>query len=226
MITTLFQQSNPNGSIEHNDARAFFALPLCYLGMFIIFGLALDFPQSGNINEKIAYITSQELILSLGYIIGYLVFGCLLLVAVQATHNRLNSKSAQLLKYASAFGFIWVVLMMCAGMIALVGLNTMIKLYTQGNPHAETLFLIYSTLTNALGGGIELVGGLWVLLISVHALKSSQLSKGLNWLGLVVGFLGVSTIYQGIPEFKDLFGLLQIIWFVMMGWALIKHKKI
>jgi hypothetical protein len=226
MVITPSEKGNTNSSLERLSAWAFFAMPLCYVGMFIIFGVLLDFPQSEAISDKIAYIATQELNLSLAYIIGYLIFGCLLLMSVQATHNRLNAKSSLLLKYASAFGFIWVVLMMCSGMIALVGLNTMIKLYMQGSPHAETLYLVYTTVVNGLGGGVELVGSLWVLLISIHGLKTSLLSKGLSSLGVVVGFIGISTIYQGIPEFKDAFGLLQIVWFVMMGFALIKLKPL
>ena len=225
MVTSPFHQNSPTSSIARYDIWAFFAMPLCYLGMFIIFGVILDFPQSSIIIDKVAYIATQELNLTLAYIIGYLIFGGLLLVAVKAAHYRLNTKPSQILNYASAFGFIWVVLMMCSGMIALVGLNTMINLYSQGSPHAETIFLIYTTIVSGLGGGIELIGALWVLLLSYHGLKNSQLSVGLNLLGLVVGIIGILTLYQGVPEFKDAFGLLQIIWFVTMGVALNKHKS-
>lgn len=214
-----------NKSLQRCGAYAFFAMPFCYLGMFIIFALLLNFPQSDVVSDKIAYIASQEVKVSLGYIIGYLVFACLLLVAVQAAHRYLNIKTSALLNYTSAFGYIWVVLMMCSGMLALVGVNTMIKLFLQENSNAETVFYIYATVVNGLGGGIELVGALWVLLISVYGLKTSQLTKPTNVLGVAIGVIGILTLNQAIPEFKDAFGLLQIIWFVMMGFVLLKNNS-
>lgn len=225
MLANTAQPSNSNRSLGRKSAMAFFAMPLCYVVMFIIFGVVLDFPQSNVLSDRIAYMVTQEFNLALANIIGYLVFGCLLLVAVQTTHETLKTESHQLLKYASAFGFIWVILMMCSGMISLVGLDTMIRFYVEGSPHTETLFLMYTTLVNSLGVGIELVGAFWVFFLSLHGVKSSQLSKAVNGLGLVVGLIGVLTVYQAIPEFKDAFGLLQIVWFVWMGFALLKHAK-
>ncbi|MDF2176878.1 hypothetical protein P2G88_01255 [Aliiglaciecola sp. CAU 1673] len=182
----------------------------------------MSIPQSGTVSNKIAYIAAQQSMLSLANIIGYLIFGILLLVSVQATHARLKSTSSYLLNFATAFGLIWVVLMMCSGMMALVGLNTMVNLFSQGSPHAETVFYVYTTVVNGLGGGIELVGGMWVLMLSVYGLKTAQLSKLLNLFGVVVGLVGVLTLIQALPELKDAFGLSQILWFICMGFALLK----
>lgn len=205
-------------------AGAFFAMPMCYILMFLIFGVALSFPQTESVSDKIAYIASQQVLLSLANTVGYLVFGSLLLIAVQTTQTRLKGLSSLLLNTASAFGFIWVVLMMCSGMVALVGMNTMLTLFAKGSPHADTLFYIYTTVVNSLGGGIELVGGLWVLLISLCGLKTQQLAKGLHLLGLVVGSFGVLTLFQSVPAMKDAFGLSQIVWFFWMGRALLKSS--
>ena len=205
-------------------ASAFFAMPMCYIVMFLIYGVALSIPQTASVSDKIAYIESQQSLLSLANIFGYLVFGGFLLIAVQATHARLNVLSSHLLNAASAFGFIWVVFMFGSGMVALVGMNTMISLFTKGSTHADTLFYVYTTVVNGLGGGIELVGGIWVLLISIHGLKTAQLAKGLHLLGVVVGAVGALTLFQSVPELKDVFGLSQIVWFVWMGCSLLKKS--
>ena len=205
-------------------ASAFFAMPICYIVMFLIYGVALSIPQTASVSDKIAYIESQQSLFSLANILGYLVFGGFLFIAVQATHARLNVLSSHLLNAASAFGFIWVVFMFGSGMVALVGMNTMVSLFAKGSSHADTLFYIYTTVVNGLGGGIELVGGIWVLLISIHGLKTAQLAKGLHLLGLVVGAFGVLTLFQSVPELKDAFGLSQIVWFVWMGCVLLKSS--
>jgi hypothetical protein len=216
--------------IDHNvqlrrlGAIALLMMPLCYVCMFVVFGVLLTMPQTDVLTDKIAYLVANQGIISIGYISGYLIFGSLLLVAVQALHNSLAEGPSHLLNCASAFGFIWVVLMMSSGMIALVGMNTMATLHARASEHAETLFLVYTTITNALGGGIELVGGLWVLLLSISGLQHHRLSKGLGLLGIVVGLFGVLTLFQGIPEFKDAFGLSQIVWLVWTGIVLLRKK--
>lgn len=225
MFTTDAQLNTSACNSSRYGAWAFFAMPFCYLAMFVIFGLVLSFPQSNSVGDKIAYITEHGDYISLGYLIGYLVFGCLLLLAVQAVQQKLNKKPSALLDYATAFGMIWVVLMMCSGMIAIVGLNTMTKLYSQGSAHAETLFFVYTSVTNGLGGGVEFVGAMWVLMLSIHGFKSLQFSKGLNLFGLIVGSVGVLTLYQAIPEFKDAFGLLQVVWFIWMGMTITKLQQ-
>lgn len=204
-------------------AISLFTMPLCYLGMFLIFGVLLSIPQSGSVIDKIEYLASHKAIIGTGYTLGYLIFGGLLSVAVQAIHYRLKASQSILLNSASLFGVIWVVLMMCSGMLALVGMNTMINLFSQGNPQAETLFYIYTTVVNGLGGGIELVGGAWVLGLSVYGIKTEQLGKGLNYFGCLVGILGVGTLFQSVPGIKEAFGLCQIIWFIGMGRTL--HKS-
>lgn len=213
-----------NRSLMGWGTSAFFMMPLCYVGMFLIFGVALSIPQSDSVSDKIAYIATQQSMLSLAYIIGYLIFGTLLLIAVQSSHTRLKTFPSHLMNTASAFGFIWVVLMMCSGMVALVGINTMLSLFAKGSPHADTLFFVYTTVVNGLGGGIELVGGMWVLLLSLHGLRTSQLTKALNLLGVLVGALGILTVIQSMPELKEGFGLSQIIWFIWMGIALLKSR--
>jgi len=203
-----------NTQLMRYGAISLFTMPLCYVCMFVIFGLVLNIPQSDILNEKIAYIAHNQGVISIAYIIGYLVFGILLLITVQASHIMLTKNKSYTLNTASAFGFIWVVLMMCSGMIALAGMNTMVNIHAQDQQHAEIVYYVYATVVNALGGGIELVGGLWVFLLSIAGLRTQQVTKALCVFGIIVGVLGMLTVYQGLPEFKKAFGLSQIVWFI------------
>ena len=77
--------------------------------------------------------------------------------------------------------------------------------------------------TEGLGGsGGELLGGLWVLLVSVAALRTRGLPRVLSYLGVAIGTAGVLSI---VPILKDLgyvFGLLQIVWFVWLGIVMLR----
>ena len=94
---------------------ALLIMPLCYVCMFVIYSVILAIPQTDILSDKIAYMISNQGIISMANICGYLIFGGLLLIAVQAIHNRLAINKSHLLNSASAFGFIWVILMMCSG---------------------------------------------------------------------------------------------------------------
>ncbi|WP_100644126.1 hypothetical protein [Alteromonas facilis] len=215
--------ANPQNDIklQRIGAAALLMMPLCYICMFVIFGVILSFPQAAILSEKMSYIAANKGLISIAYMVGYLVFGCLLLIAVQAIHSTLSSRRSHLVNSASIFGLIWVVLMMCSGMTSLVGMQTMIHQVAEGKDSAEIVFVTYTTIANALGGGIEFVGGVWVLLVSICAFRQQRFTKPLCFLGIFVGLIGIITTYQDIPATKEAFGLSQIIWFIWFGLAMI-----
>lgn len=90
---------------------------------------------------------------------------------------------------------------------------------------ALALFNSRNLITEALGGGIELVGGLWVLLLSIAGLQQQRFAKALHLLGLIVGSLGILTVLHTLPYLKEAFGLLQLIWFIWLGFALLRVKS-
>src|SRR5919112_5017891 len=50
----------------------------------------------------------------------------------------------------------------------------------------------------ALVGRIEVVGGIWVLLVTWGALLAGRLPRALNYLGVVVGVAGVFTVVPAL----------------------------
>ena len=77
--------------------------------------------------------------------------------------------------------------------------------------------------TAGLGGsGGELLGGLWVLLVSVAALRSRGLPRLLNWLGVAIGTAGLLSVVPVLRTLAYGFGLLQIAWFVWLGIVMLR----
>lgn len=139
------------------------------------------------------------------------------MVTVQAAHNRLLQNQSALLNTSSIFGLLWVALMMCTGMVGLIGMHMIIDLFNTQPQTAISLFYANSLLVNGLGGGIELVGDLWVLLLSIVGIKQGIFSKWLHCLGIWVGTFGVLTVFHATPYLKEIFGLSQIVWFICLG---------
>ena len=84
--------------------------------------------------------------------------------------------------------------------------------------------IIISVITESIGGGNELVGGLWVLLISVAAIQADWLPRKLNYLGLLVGIAGIATVYPD-ELFTEIFGVSQIVWFIWLGVCLLTQES-
>jgi len=85
---------------------------------------------------------------------------------------------------------------------------------------------IIGSIQDGLGGGVEIVGGIWVFLISVYGLKETVFPKFLNYLGLIVDAAGILTIIPGLKELGLIFGLTQIIWFAWIGIFFLRNKKL
>ena len=76
-----------------------------------------------------------------------------------------------------------------------------------------------------LGGGNEIVGGLWVLLVRWAALRAGELPRLLNDLGLVLGVAGI--LHTAVPALETLgavFGLGLIVWFVWLGIVMLRSN--
>ena len=50
----------------------------------------------------------------------------------------------------------------------------------------------------ALVGRVEVVGGIWILLVTWAALLAGRLPRALNYLGVVVGVAGVFTVVPAL----------------------------
>ena len=68
----------------------------------------------------------------------------------------------------------------------------------------------------------ELLGGLWVLLVSLAALRTAGLPKALNWLGILTGTAGIASVIPVLLNARLVFGMLQIVWFIWVGIAMFR----
>lgn len=197
---------------------------LIYISAFVYFGAFWAYPAEGTASEKMVYLAENQLSFSAIYFLMYAVFGILLAVLVVGLYERLKLNNSALVKVASVFGAVWVVLVIASGMLANIGLSHAIALTDVSAEKAFDMWRIISVIIDSLGGGNEIVGGLWVLLISIAALKSSTFSKGLNYLGIIVGIAGIATVYPD-DTLTEIFGITQIVWFLWLGASMLKQRK-
>ncbi len=198
---------------------------LAYIIGMAGFILGVNISEIADPLQKVtALIENQGLLTSLMLVV-YVFFGVWLVVLSLALHERLDGKNSALARTATAFGLIWAVLVIASGMIYNVGIETVIAISANDPSQAATVWLAIASVFNGLGGGVEVLGGIWVLLLSVAALRSGSLPRAFNIFGFIVGGAGVVTIVPALAEIgANLFGLTQIIWFVWLGIALLRRK--
>lgn len=202
-------------------------MALIYVCAFVYFGAMVSFPASNEADVVMAFVTQNINALWIAYFTIYVIFGVLLAVVVIAIDDILcssvNQTQNRLLRMGTLFGKIWVCLVIASGMIATIGMSHAVSLTAVSNEEAYRLWGVVSMLVDSLGGGNELVGGVWVLLTSITALKQRMFGNIVNYTGCLVGLAGIATIYPA-ELFTEIFGITQIIWFIAIGVSLIKRS--
>jgi hypothetical protein len=173
--------------------------------------------------QKLAFFLERKTIFQVWTIFIYVLFGVALVVLAVALHERFKPKAAALMPIATSFGLIWAGLVIASGMVASVGLETVAKLHPQDVAQAVSAWAVIGAVQDGLGGGVEIVGGLWVLLISVASLRSSALPRLLNYVGVVIGMAGILTVAPPLSELGAVFGLGQILWFAWIGVLMLRR---
>ncbi|WP_206202564.1 DUF4386 family protein [Thioalkalivibrio sp. XN279] len=197
------------------------SLGLIYIAAFVYFGAFFSYPASGSPADKMRFLADHQLAISVVYLSIYVLFGVLLAILVVGLHELLKAVTPRIAPVASVFGVVWVGLVIASGMIYTIGLDQSVNLLAESPDKAFDLWRAVSVIGNSLGGGNEIVGGLWVLLVSLGALQAAVLSRGLNYLGCLVGVAGIATVYPA-EMLAQIFGLSQIVWFVWLGVMLLR----
>ena len=194
-----------------------------YVTGFALFLTVLDPSGYEGHVQRVAFLADNQVASYIANLLIYVVFGVVLVVLVLALHARLKNGSPAIMQTATAFGLIWAGLVIASGMIANIGNSTVVGLFSENQDQAVSLWLAIITVQEALGGGNEIVGGLWVLLLSWAALRAGKLPKVLNYLGVLVGLAGILTVVPAFDVLMDVFGLGQIVWFAWLGIVMLRE---
>ena len=173
--------------------------------------------------EKVNALLSNHDSLRVMHLISYVVFGLVLGVLALTLHARLRRGAPALSQAATVVGSIWAVMLVASGLTFNAGMAAAVDLHATSPAQAVSVWQAIEPVVDGLGSaGGELLGGLWVLLVSVAALRASALPKALNWCGVVVGAAGVLSVVPVLVGLAYVFGMLQIVWFVWLGIVLLR----
>ena len=194
----------------------------------MILGLTLMFPLLDAAPDRyLKFLAENQALVYLWNLISYWGSAITLVIMVLALYERLKDGSLALAQIATALGLIWAGLIIASGNLMLHNAGVVAGLYGQDPAQAATAWIALQAVEVGITSGNELVGSLWVLLLSVAALRTGQLNRALNYLGMVLGVAGMLTI---VPALYDslvmIFGPGMIVWSVWVGIVLLRQKPV
>ncbi|SFL39068.1 protein of unknown function [Halogranum rubrum] len=196
-----------------------------YLTAIVYFLVVLDFASVTDPAQMARLLVDNQTGLYVMNLLSYVVFGAVLVVLALALYDRLKADAPVTMQVATAFGLIWAGLVIASGMIANIGVSAVVGLYGTDPAQAATLWQTLTPVVDGLGGGNEVVGGVWTLLVSVAALRASAFHRAVNYLGIVVGAAGILSAIPALGEVGGgVFGLTQLVWFAALGVLMLRES--
>ena len=212
-------------TLQKSSGFAALYLAAAYLIGMTVFLVVLDYPSINDPAQKVALLVEMQTITFSTNLLMYVFFGVVLIVLSLALYDRLKSGAPAIMQVATAIGIIWAGSLIASGMVANAGIAPVVALYAKDPAQAALTWQAIETVANGLGNvNGEILGGLWTLLVSLAALRAGGLPKGLNILGLLVGAVGIISIFPGLTDLTGVFGLGQLIWFVGLGVVLLRSN--
>ena len=199
-------------------------LAAAYLVAMPYFLIVVDFQSLVGSAQKVTALVANQNSMYVMYLITYVVFGIVLAALVLALWKRLAG-SPSIAAVGGAVGLIWAFMLVASGLVFNSGAAAVIELYDKSPAQAVSAWQAIEPVADALSSGQgELLGGLWVLLVSVAALRTGGLPKALNWLGILIGFAGIASVVPPLLDAVYVFGLLEIIWLIWLGIVMIRTR--
>ena len=224
MDTSINKTNKGQIPLKQMAGAAFIGMALCYITLFVIYGAVLSPPKGGSA-AKIAYLTENKALYNFTYVLGYVVFACLLCFCVYVIGRLHCKESPTAMAMANLFGYFWVVVLLCTGMIG-VSSQELLALYSDSNPEAaDVIYYTRILMTESLGGGIEFIGGIWFVLFGLVSWRHKLHSRSFAMFTLVKGAIGVATLFSAESLLRELFGVTGILWFIWVGIVMIKKPS-
>ena len=197
------------GGIGALVAAATFVIGLVMFGTMLI-----DYTTATEPAQAVEFLVNNQVPLYVWNIIITIIFGIAIVPLALAMRDHLDGPLSRI---AAVFGLIWSGVIIATGMITNIGIGTVAHLNETSPQTAATVWSALDAVQNGLGGGNEVVGGVWVLLLSVAALGAGVFPRWLNYLGVVMGIAGIVTVIPPLENVGAVFGIGLIVWFVTVG---------
>jgi hypothetical protein len=201
-------------------------LATAYLLAMPFFLLFVDYHSAVGPAARVASLAANHGAMAVMYLISYVVFGVALSVLALALHERLKPVAPALMQTATVVALIWAALLVASGLVFNAGMGAVVAVYPSNPAQAVSMWQAIEPVSNGLScADGEILGGLWVLLVSIAGLRAGGFSRAFGWFGMVVGAIGIASVIPPLADLAILFGLVQVAWFVWLGLSLLRSGE-
>jgi hypothetical protein len=198
---------------------------VAYIMGMLFFLVMVDYMNVTDPMEKLNLIINNHTGLYAITMIIYEFFAVFLVLLSLALYEKLKEATPLVIQTATVFGLIWATILIASGMIFNIGMEKVIDLFGKDPVQAATVWMSIETVHEGVGGGNEIIGGIWILLISIAALQLKLFPRLLNIIGIIVGIAGILSAIPPLGNIAGMiFGLIQIIWFIWLGIFLLRRS--
>ncbi len=88
-----------------------------------------------------------------------------------------------------------------------------------------TVWLMTGSVLEGLVGRVEVLGGLWILLVTWGALRAGKLPRALHYLGLAVGVAGIATAVPALAVLGIGFRVGELVCGAWLGIAMLRNSR-
>lgn len=199
-------------------------MAIAYLTGIIIFIVVLRYPMITEEIDKVMIIINMRSMVFITNLFMYVLFGPVLILFILYLKS-IFSKQTLLIKFSAITGYIWAGSLTASGMINNGVIEPTIRLFHESPDRAIFLNRIVNSISLSIGNGNgEILGGIMTLCFGLAFFRDAKLSKGIGILGLIVGAIGIISLIPALVDLTAVFGILQLVWFVIIGFLTPKNS--
>jgi|GEM_PF-1208448 hypothetical protein len=189
---------------------------LSYIAGMFVYLYFLDYGNVSTTAEKMNVISSNPVLVHITTLHIYIIFSFAIITIATYLYLKLKNEQPALSLLSLIAGVIWATILIASGFISM-GLTTLLM---NGTAVGEltAAWQAIDIISNALGGGNELMGGVFTGLLSLAMYKT-------RFSSVITGVLGVAVFIGGVtstlPYLTDagigIFVISQILWFFSLA---------
>lgn len=196
----------------------------------IVMAVTLIFPiLDAGTGQYIEFVAENQFLMHIWILIIYWVTAITVVIMALALYNRLGARSPALMQTSTVFGLIWATLIIASGNLMLNDFHVITNLYLEDPVMASTTWTVLEAVENGITSGNELVGSIWVILLSIAALRSGGLPRSLGFAGIALSVVGLFTLVPDVttqPGVAFVFGPGMVIWSIWLGIVLLRNVPV
>lgn len=220
-------EARTRGSVGMQRAGGIAALymALAYLAAIPYFVVLVDYPSVVDPVQKVILLKDNYASMYAMHVLVFMFAALGLIVVTLALYQRLKEGAPSTVQVAAVVGLIWACLLLASVMVFNYGMGAVVRLYATAPDQAVSSWQAIDSVAEALGGsGGEILGGVWILLLSGVALRMKEFPNALNWLGAGIGVAGILSVVPALSSLAVVFGLLHIVWFLWLGIVMLRTR--